>query len=129
MASQGTLYNDGTDHHQTSIINIIIAILEEGDPTYLPILLLASIPLEDETVEVQHDAIISFLGEKKEWLQKWTDAFERDFEEEEHDINPDGLDLSKLGDDGSVMINGCNCARSVNRKQVATIKKYASNPN
>mmetsp|Transcript_32085 Transcript_32085/g.59266 ORF Transcript_32085/g.59266 Transcript_32085/m.59266 type:complete len:477 (+) Transcript_32085:100-1530(+) len=121
----GTIHTDGTGRRQTAIINLIISILEEGDPTYLPILLSASILPEDETAVVQHDAIISFLKEKKEWLQKWKDALEQDFPGEEHDINPDGLDLSKLGYGGNVMTDGCNGARSVNRKLVHTIKKYA----
>ena len=92
---------------------------------YLPILFSASILPESGTSEAIHDAILEFLEEKKEWLKKWQDKIEQDFEHYEHDINPNGLDLAKLGDGGNVMTDGCNGARLFNRMMVDTIRRKA----
>jgi len=41
-----------------------------------------------------------------------------------HDINPDGLDLVKMGSGGNVMIDGYNTAQKLKRLLVATIKSH-----
>ena len=99
-----------------------VSMLNTG-PDYLPILFSASILPESGSSEAIHDAIISFMDEKKEWLQKWQDVMTRDYDGVEHDIDPEGLDLAKLGEGGNVMTDGCNGARKFNRLMVETINK------
>ena len=120
----GTLHTDGTSRRQIAILNLIITALEDGNedttPKYEPILFSASILPEDETAEAQHNAITDFVEEMGQWLSKWKEAFERDNPGVPHDIDPGGLSMAKL-EDGNVMTDGCNTARSVNRKLVMTI--------
>ena len=54
-------------------------------------------------------------------VEKWQEAMERDYVGVEHDIDPEGLDLAKLGEGGNVMTDGCNGARKFNRMMVDTI--------
>ena len=121
----GTIHTDGTSRRQVCILNLIITILEErGEPNFIPILASTSILPEDETAITQEDAIITFLEERKEWLGKWKEVIERDFPDFVHDIDPDGLDLVKMGSGGNVMTYGCNTAQKLNRLLVATIKAH-----
>ena len=92
---------------------------------YLPILFSASILPESGTAEGTHDAIITFLEEKKEWMQKWQEVLARDFPDYEHNIDHGGINLAKLGNGGNVMTDGCNGARKFNRMMVDTIRKKA----
>ena len=119
------MHTDGTSRRQIAILNLIITALEDGNedattPVYETILFSASILPEDETAEAQHNAIMDFLDEMGQWLGKWKEAFQRENPGVEHDIDPDGLTMTKL-EDGNVMTDGCNTARSVNRKLVETI--------
>jgi len=121
----GTIHTDGTSRRQVAILNLIITILEnEGDPEYIPILASTSIIPEDETAVTQEDAILTFLDERKDWLERWKDVIERQYPNFEHDINPDGIDLVKMGSGGNVMTDGCNTARKVNRLLVETIRAH-----
>jgi len=65
-----------------------------------------------------------FLVERKDWLERWKEVVERDYPDFDHDINPEGLDLVKMGSGGNVMTNGCNTARKLDRLMVATIKAH-----
>ena len=56
--------------------------------------------------EAIHDAIISFLDEKKEWLQKWQLVITCNFPDYDYDINHEGIDLMKLGDGDNIMTDG-----------------------
>ena len=47
----------------------------------------------------------------------------RDYPDYEHNINPNGLTLAKLGDGGNVMTDGCNTARKFNGMMCDTIKR------
>ena len=47
------------------MINFIITIDQENDPIFLPVIFSGSVLTEDETAFGQHDAIVSFIEEKK----------------------------------------------------------------
>ena len=47
----------------------------------------------------------------------------RDYPDYEHNINPNGLTLAKLGDGGNAMTDGCNTARKFNGMMCDTIKR------
>ena len=121
----GAMHSDGTGRRQTEIVNLVISAFQEGDPSFVPIVFSASILPEDGTADGIHESIITFLEEKKVWLAKWKAVIERDFPQYKHNINPSELDIAKLADGGLVMTDGCNTARSFNRKMVATIKAKA----
>ena len=118
----GAIHSDGTGRRHIDIIDLTITI-EEAINEYVPILFSASILPEDGTAESQHDAILTFIEEKKPWLQRWTQVLTRDYPDYEHSINPDGLTLAKLGDGGNSMTDGCNTARKFNGMMCDTIKR------
>ena len=117
----GQIHTDGMGRRQTTIINLIISVLGDEEHKYISILLSASILPEDKTAEGQFDAIMSFLDEKKEWLKKRADIVECDYPNYMHDIDPDGICLSKLTYGGSTMTDACAMARKLNRMLVSTI--------
>ena len=118
----GAFHSDGTGRRHLDIIDLTITI-EEAVNEYVPILFSASILPEDGTAESQHDAILTFIEEKKRWLQRWMQVLTRDYPDYEHNINPDGLTLAKLGDGGNSMTDGCNTARKFNGMMCDTIKR------
>ena len=61
----GAFHSDGTARRHIDIIDLTITIQEEAVKEYVPILFSASILPEDGTAESQHDAILTFIEEKK----------------------------------------------------------------
>ena len=90
------MHSDGTGRRQVDILNLIINGMQEGDPSYLPILFLASILPEDGTANMLHESIIYFVEDKKELLEYWKRVTERNSPEYEYGIDLAGLDLTKL---------------------------------
>ena len=118
----GAMHSDKTGRRQVDILNLIITAMEDGDPSYVPILFSASILPENGTADNLHNSIINFIEEKKEWLVKWQEVIERDYPDYEHSLDQAGLDITKLQDGGHVVTDGCNTARKFNRMMVDTIK-------
>ena len=117
----GAIHTDGTGRRKDNIVNLAVSIPQDDTLEQLYILLSSSIMPEDETAQGQLDAILAFFEEKREWLGKWKEVFERDFEAFDHDINPEGFALEKAGEGGNVMTDGCSTATLLNKALVSKI--------
>jgi hypothetical protein len=122
------IFSDGTSRRQTAIQNLIVRFLTESG--FKTITLSTSIIAEEETSESLAASIMQTFKESGSLLEKWRDTTLAMFPDKPDliAIIPKASDLTvtKLANQGMIMTDTCNSARSFRKKLIQHIKDHVS---